>query len=466
MNAVRTLPTLRRPRRPAAIPALLCAACALLVAAAVRPAAARADGDPASAYLAIQPVFVPAGTSHAAELQLARVAEASARAGAPIRVAVIRSIYDLGPITLVWRKPRVYAPFLGGELAHRYHGLLLVEMPDGFGVYQQHGSVAAETRALAHVPIGAGTAGLIASAERAIAVLAAVRGHPLPPLRTILAGAPADAPAPAPANGSGGGTSPFVTGVVLGGGALLIALCWTYSLRRRPAAGQWVAVLRRAQPAAGSRPRRALLALVPVCLVAVAVAEFELSGSNPPRAAATPPGHRIAVNRVQWPAGSRPAPDFALRDQDGRPVSLRSARGHVTILAFLDPVCRDLCPFEASVLGRVARSFAGSARPELVAVSVNPWGNARSILRSDMREWNVGSGWRWAIGSRAQLERVWKAYGIGVNVSTLPVAGTPVHEVSHVAMIYVLDATGHERDAYLYPFSVRQVASAVRELDG
>ena len=33
--------------------------------------------------------------------------------------------------------------------------------------------------------------------------------------------------------------------------------------------------------------------------------------------------------------GNAPAPDFTLTDQDGRPVSLRTFRGGVTILAFL-----------------------------------------------------------------------------------------------------------------------------------
>jgi cytochrome oxidase Cu insertion factor (SCO1/SenC/PrrC family) len=443
----------------------------MVAAVVVHPPVARADGDPASDYLYVQSVFVPAGTSQALESQLTRVVAASTAAGAPIKVAVIGSVYDLGSITYAWHRPVAYAPFLGDELSYRWNKLLLVEMPNGFGVYWQGHSVAAEARALQHVRIASGTPGLIASAERAIVTLAAVRGHPLPPIQKILSGATSTGSGPPAKRSSGGGVSPLVEALVLAAGGILIALCWGYSLRRRPPAGQWVAALRRIPPPLQlppeARPGRALLALVPVILVAVAVAEFELAGSHPSGATAqqsTPSGG--SVNRVQWKAGQRMAPDFDLRDQNGTPVSVNSLRGHVTILAFLDPVCRNLCPLEASALGRVVRRFTTSTRPSVVAISVNPWGDSHANLIRDLTKWNVGPGWRWAIGSRSQLERVWKVYGIGVKIRTIKFAGVPQHEITHVEMIYILDASGHERDAYLYPFGVNQVIQGVRQLEG
>jgi len=459
---------LHSPRRATRAVAVLSGICAVLALVAAHPPAARADGDPASDYLYVQSVFVPAGTSQALESRLTRVVAASTAAGAPIKVAVIGSVYDLGSITQAWQRPHAYAPFLGAELSYRWNKLLLVEMPNGFGLYWQGHSVAAETRALQRVRIASGTPGLIASAERAVVTLAAVRGHPLPPIQKILSGVKSTGGGRAAPRSSGGGVSPLVEALVLATGGILVALFWGYSLRRRPPAGQWVAALRRIPPPLQlppeARPGRALLALVPVILVAVAVAEFELAGSHPSGATARPPGNTgVSVNRVTL---NKAAPGFSLHDQNGRPVSVRSLRGHVTILAFLDPVCRNLCPLEASALGRVVRTFGASTRPAVVAVSVNPWGNSRGNLVRDLSKWNVGPGWRWAVGSRTALERVWNEYGIGVKIRTVRFAGVPQHEITHEEMIYVLDAGGRERDAFLYPFGVNQVTSVVRQLEG
>src|SRR5437763_16084744 len=46
------------------------------------------------------------------------------------------------------------------------------------------------------------------------------------------------------------------------------------------------------------------------------------------------------------PAGVR-APDFALRDQDGRLVTSRSLRGRPVVVTFLYSHCHDTCPVTA-----------------------------------------------------------------------------------------------------------------------
>ena len=96
---------------------------------------ARADGDPASDYLVARQVFVSSQRvvdSQAQRELLATVAAAN-RSGFPIRVAIISSDYDMGSITALWRRPALYARFLGLELASAYKGRLLVVMPNGFG---------------------------------------------------------------------------------------------------------------------------------------------------------------------------------------------------------------------------------------------------------------------------------------------------------------------------------------------
>jgi cytochrome oxidase Cu insertion factor (SCO1/SenC/PrrC family) len=407
---------------------------------------ALADGDPASDYLYSQPVFMPAGSAAALQAQVRAAVVASDQAGAPIKVAVIGSAYDLGSITPLWRRPQTYARFLGAELSDRYRGLLLIVMPNGFGLSERGSSVTADERALTGIRIQSGTTGLAAAATAAVRRLAAVRGHPLP----AAAGGPPASTAAGIAN-----RRPVLVAIVAG--LLLIAAALTFSLRRRRLRMPvWTASLR----AAPSRPA-VLLGIV--TLVASAALLAILVTHRPP---STAQAGAAAASRtgVSWPAGSRPAPGFRLRDQRGQAVSMKALRGRVVILAFVDPVCRNLCPLEAAILGRAERELRPSMRPVIVAVSVDPWGDAHANLVHDVRRWRVGPDWRWAVGSRAALSHVWGAYKVGVQARKLVVGGQTVHEITHDELIYVIDQHGDERLLYPYPFSAAQVVRAVTRL--
>jgi cytochrome oxidase Cu insertion factor (SCO1/SenC/PrrC family) len=131
--------------------------------------------------------------------------------------------------------------------------------------------------------------------------------------------------------------------------------------------------------------------------------------------------HATVVSMVTPPAfsrraGQRPAPDFVLRDQNDRPVSLSAFRGRPVILTFIDPLCRNLCPLEAQVLNQLERQLPASQRPVIVAVSVDVYANARKYLLEDAREWHLVPQWLWAVGPPSKLASVWTSYKIGVKV--------------------------------------------------
>jgi hypothetical protein len=156
--------------RPAAAAALV-AALALVAAAP-----ALADGDPASDFLLTQEVFLPYDASISATRsgQLAGLVSDAARAGYPIRVALIASPTDLGSVTALWAKPQQYAKFLAAEVLFAYRGRLLVVMPAGLGTYQL-GS-AGRQPSLAGLKVAPGANGLAATAITAVERLAAARG--------------------------------------------------------------------------------------------------------------------------------------------------------------------------------------------------------------------------------------------------------------------------------------------------
>jgi protein SCO1 len=109
------------------------------------------------------------------------------------------------------------------------------------------------------------------------------------------------------------------------------------------------------------------------------------------------------------PRGVR-APDFKLRDQDGKTVSMREFRGKPVLVSFLYTTCRDTCPLQAET-ARGALDDLGHDVPDL-AIAVDPprdtpesakrfLGKTRTIGRLDF-----------VLGTRRQLEPLWKGFAI------------------------------------------------------
>jgi cytochrome oxidase Cu insertion factor (SCO1/SenC/PrrC family) len=164
-----------------------------------------------------------------------------------------------------------------------------------------------------------------------------------------------------------------------------------------------------------------------------------------------------------WPSGVRRAPAFSLTDQNGQAVSLAALRGRPVIVTFIDPLCRNFCPREASVLTDAA-SQLGRDAPTIVSVSVDPWADTAANFRLDARRWRLASNWRWGTGSYARLARVWKPYGVGVVVTKKRIAGITVREITHTGAAYLIDAEGYERALFLYPFDTAQVVTAAHSI--
>jgi hypothetical protein len=192
----------------------------LLLACAWFVPSARADGDPASDVLATQSLFLPqdAGFEAAQQGQLQAVLDEARRRGEPIRVAVIASPADLGSVTALWRQPQNYSSFLGQELSLVYHGVLLVVMPSGYGVFRQAGLTREQRAALDRFEAPGSRPG--AHALEAVERLAASSGHQLPvPSATLRSAAT---------------STDAVRWIVFAIGAVTIGIAWTASLRTTP----------------------------------------------------------------------------------------------------------------------------------------------------------------------------------------------------------------------------------------
>jgi hypothetical protein len=146
------------------------------------PAAARANGDPASDVLLTNQVFLPFEapiSKQAAQELRATVAEANQK-GFKIRVAVIAFTGDLGTAVSLWRKHQAYSKFLWSEIAFVYSNRLLVAMPSGFGFYDGKKPIAKELRVLKDMKPGTTPTPLAESTTAAVRALAKANGVTLP----------------------------------------------------------------------------------------------------------------------------------------------------------------------------------------------------------------------------------------------------------------------------------------------
>ena len=102
--------------------------------------------------------------------------ERGEEAGLPDQVALIPNSYDLGSVTSLWRKPRLYARFLGEEDATFFKQRLLIVMPNGFGFYTGRSSVTQRVRGARGNPDRPGDNGLVRAALAGVQKLAAASG--------------------------------------------------------------------------------------------------------------------------------------------------------------------------------------------------------------------------------------------------------------------------------------------------
>ena len=132
------------------------------------------------------------------------------------------------------------------------------------------------------------------------------------------------------------------------------------------------------------------------------------------------------------PDGVR-APDFALRDQYGMPVTMKEYRGRTTIVTFLYSHCKDTCPVEAQQIKGALDDL--NQKIPVLAISVDPPNDTPASIAHFNAEQGVTGRIRWAVGSRPQLAKVWKAFGVTGQSD----------KAEHISHILLVDRRGFER---------------------
>jgi len=148
---------------------------------------------------------------------------------------------------------------------------------------------------------------------------------------------------------------------------------------------------------------RLALATAGACLLAAAIGLYAARGGDSPTAT----GRFAGATR---PPAIPPA-RFALRDQDGRAVTAAALRGRPAIVSFLYTTCRDTCPLIADQV-RGALDQLDRDRVPYVAVSVDPANDTPARAKSFLLKHGLTGRARFLLGSRTQLEPVWRQFGV------------------------------------------------------
>lgn len=180
-----------------------------------------------------------------------------------------------------------------------------------------------------------------------------------------------------------------------------------------------------------------LLALA-LTLAAILLATDGTPTRDPsPSPTTTPAGtaSQTGFDGAALPAGIQ-APDFALRDQNGRHVALSDYRGQVVILTFLAATATGAGPLVAQ---QIRGALDDLAKPvPAIAISADPAGDTPVRVRRFLAEASLSERMHYLTGTPAQLRPIWHAY------RAVPLSAGRAR-FDDAATVLLIDARGRER---------------------
>lgn len=160
----------------------------------------------------------------------------------------------------------------------------------------------------------------------------------------------------------------------------------------------------------------------------------------------TPSANIIGASLVRQPT----PPLTGLVDQNGKQVSLPDEKGHVVLLAFMDPLCVNLCPVLGRDIVAVEQALPKGINPVLLIVSDMPDRTPADVTQfistNLTAKWSPG--WHWLLGPDATLKVTWLKWG------------EPL-EPPKTNYLDVIDPQGYLRVVYPAPLFVNDVVHAV-----
>jgi cytochrome oxidase Cu insertion factor (SCO1/SenC/PrrC family) len=217
---------------------------------------------------------------------------------------------------------------------------------------------------------------------------------------------------------------------------------------------------RRARPAARRAWRGAGVTLAVTLLAGCGAAAGAGNGGAQPGPAGSGQASAAMSNPGLDPGsslGGVAAPGITLRNQFGQPMSLQQFRGKVVILAFADSQCTTVCPLTTMSMVEAKQLLGPAGRQvQLLGVDANPRATSVADVLAYSRAHGLVNQWDFLTGPLAQLQAVWRAYHIAVQIQ----AG----QIDHTPALLVIDPQGREREIYLTQMSYASIGQAAQIL--
>jgi protein SCO1 len=155
------------------------------------------------------------------------------------------------------------------------------------------------------------------------------------------------------------------------------------------------------------------------------------------------------------------AADFTLVDQNGQPFRLSDQRGKVVLIFFGYTHCPDVCPVTLTRYKQLRAELGDQAgQVRFVFITVDPERDTGKTLQKFLGNYDpavIG-----LTGSRAELEPVWKSYG--VYEAKVQTESADAYLVDHTARVYAIDAQGNWRLTYPFEMDTPAILDDVRHL--
>jgi protein SCO1 len=155
-------------------------------------------------------------------------------------------------------------------------------------------------------------------------------------------------------------------------------------------------------------------------------------------------------------------PNFTLVNQDGKPFNFADARRKAVLVTFIFTTCPDVCPLLTAKFATIQRELAAQKKTDylLLSITTDPQTDTSAVLKSYAARYHPDwRHWLFLTGSRDQLAKVWKEFGV-----TVQSAGPG--QIRHTTLTTLIDGRGVRRfDYYTDQWQEKEILGDIATLD-
>lgn len=136
--------------------------------------------------------------------------------------------------------------------------------------------------------------------------------------------------------------------------------------------------------------------------------------------------------------------DFKLTDQDGKIFQFANARGKLLLVTFVFTTCPDVCPLFTANFATIQRTLEQKKIIDyhLLTITTDPERDTAPVLKAYAERFKADfKNWSFLSGTRAELSKVWKIFGVNVTK-------TESGQVQHTSFTTLVDREGKRRVDY------------------